>query len=161
MNNKPFKGKLPEDKEEILNILRTESVQDIAAMLCFIPEEDKWYLMRDTLLSIRTEMVGTWNENPKLRAIDYLYVLLRFIETSSRFPSREEQDELFQELKSISLRNKRKTVSMVTLIQEASESSRSRKAARQLKEIERSYRDEGQALPDAPKRYEGGADEEW
>ena len=143
------------EKEEILHSLRTQSVEDIAAMLIYIPEQDRWTLLRDVLLSLRSEVAGPLDENPMARAIEYLYILIRFVETAKRYPSRQEQDELFQELKSISDRNIRKTVSLVTMIQEASQSPRSRKAIRQLQESQRSYRDGGQELPDSPKRYEG------
>lgn len=149
------------EKEEILNSLKTQSVEDIAAMLIFIPEQDRWTLLRDVLLSLRSEVEGTWDESPMVRAIEYLYILVRFSESALRFPSRSEQDELFQELKSDPSRNARTTATIVKLLEKASQSPKSRKAARQLRERQRSYRDGGQALPDAPKRYEGGADEEW
>ena len=145
------------EKEEILNHLKTLSEEDIAAMLIFLPEQDRWTLLRDVLLSLRSEVEGVMDESPLARAIEYLYILVRFVETSLRYPSREEQDELFQELKS-EPRN-RITDTIVMLLKKASQSPKSRKAARQLRERQRSYRTDGQALPDAPKRYEGGADD--
>ena len=155
-------GDIPlKDQREISNYLKTLSVQDLAAMLRFVPEEDRWDLMRDLLLSIRTEVATQGNESPLGRAIDYLYILLRFVEISKRFPTKKEQGELFQEVYGLSGRNALMTDAIAILLRKAADSPRSRKAARQLKEIERFYRDEGQELPDAPKRYEGGADEEW
>ena len=142
------------EKEEILNSLKTQSVEDIAAMLIFIPEQDRWTLLRDVLLSLRSEVAEARDENPLARAIEYLYTLVRFVETAKRFPNKTEQGELFQELGSISDRNIRKTKSLVTMLREASQSPRSRKASRQLKESQRDYRDGGQELPDSPKRYE-------
>ena len=142
------------EKEEILNSLKTQSVEDIAAMLIFIPEQDRWTLLRDVLLSLRSEVAEARDENPMARAIEYLYTLVRFVETAKRFPNKTEQGELFQELGSISDRNIRKTKSLVTMLREASQSPRSRKANRQLKESQRDYRDGGQELPDSPKRYE-------
>lgn len=159
--NKNF-GDIPsKDRKEISDYLGIQSIQDLAAMLHLVPEEEKWDLMRDLLISIRTEVAPQTNESPFGRAIDYLYTLLRFIEVSKRFPTREEQDELFQEVFGLVDRNNRLTDAIAILLKKAEASPRSRKAARQLKEIERSYRDGGQALPDAPKRYEGGADDEW
>lgn len=142
------------EKEEILNSLKTQSVEDIAAMLIFIPEQDRWTLLRDVLLSLRSEVAEARDENPMARAIEYLYTLVRFVETAKRFPNKTEQGELFQELGSISDRNIRKTKTLVTMLREASQSPRSRKANRQLKESQKDYRDGGQELPDSPKRYE-------
>ena len=141
MKQKPFlKGKLPEVEEEILRIFRIESIDDVAAMLCQIPEEDLWNLIREILLALRAKVDQSLDENPKLRSIEYLYALVRFVEISQRFPSKTEQGELLQELTSQPLREDRQITEVVKLLQKASKNPRSREASRQLRERSRKYR---------------------
>lgn len=161
MNKKSlYKGLLPEDREAILKFYRIDSISDLAAMLCQVPEEDLWQLVRDCLLSIRTGVALGSGESPYARAIEYLYTLVRFVETSMRFPSKEEQGKLFEELLGQTTQKEGgQIVPLATMLREASKSPKSRKAIRQLREMARDYREEGQELPDAPDRYEGGAEE--
>lgn len=156
MSKKPFfKGTLPESEEEILQYFRINSINDLAAMLCQIPEEDVWELIRDSLISLRSGVAMSEVESPYVRAIEYLYILVRFIETAKRFPSKEEQGKLFEELQSQASSDASLIDSMATLIQKASEHPKSRKTIRELRERSRFYREEGQELPDSPIRYEG------
>ena len=160
MSKKPFyKGQLPESEEEILQYFRINSVADLAAMLCQIPEEDVWELVRDSLISIRSRVAPASAESPYARAIDYLYTLLRFVEVAKRFPTKKEQGKLFEELGSELISDDQLVVRMVTLLRQASEHPKSREAIRQLRESSREIRKGGQEFPDAPDRYEGGVKE--
>jgi predicted sugar kinase len=132
------------------------SAEDLAAMLVFMPEQERWSLLRDILLSLRSEVAEDMGENPYARAIEYLYTLVRFVETAKRYPSKTEQGDLFEELNSPTSEKSRSSIPpMVTLLRKASQSPKSRKAIRQLKEKQRSYRDEGQEFPDSPYSEEG------
>ena len=142
MNKKPFyKGILPKDQDEILSIFRIESIHDIAAMLCQVPEEDLWNLIREILLALRSRVATKQDENPMQRATEYLYALVRFIEIAKRFPNKEEQGELLEELTDQkTIREDRLVPGLETILRKASESPKSRKARRQLQERSRKYR---------------------
>lgn len=152
MNKKPFyKGILPEDEEEVLHFFRIDSIHDLAARLCQVPEEDLWNLMREILLALRSRIAFGQEETPYLRAIEYLYTLNRFVEISKRYPSKTEQGRLFEELTSQNpIREDRQIAEVVKLLQIASRNPENRKAIRQLKEKSRKYRDSGLVLKDSP-----------
>jgi len=160
MNRDPFyrssdlikKGPLAsgERKKEILDFFRIESINDIAAKLCQIPEDDLWNLSREILLALRVRVASENREkqfdanqtsNPYSRAIEYLYILNRFVETAKRFPSKEEQGALFEDLtKAKPLREERLTREVTRLLEEASKTPKSRKARWQLQQRSRRYR---------------------
>lgn len=144
-NLKKFKLDSSEESRKaqraLLEKLRMISMQDIAAMLCQAPEDDLWSLIRDTLLAIRVNVVKTEVETPYVRAIEYLYALTRFVEISRRYPFKEEQGHLFEELQSKRpIREDRYTAEVVKLLLEASQNPSNREAAKQLNERARFYR---------------------
>lgn len=142
MNKIPiFKGTLPEDEEAILHFFRIDSIHDLVARLCQVPEEDLWNLIREILLALRSKVADTKKETSCVKAIEYLYALVRFIEISRRFPSKSEQGGLLEELTSFPLREDRKIAEVVTLLQKASQSPENREAIRQLRERSRKIRD--------------------
>lgn len=159
MNKEPiYKGTLPEDKEEILKIFRIETIDDLAAMLGQIPEEDNFSLIRQSLLALRVKIVHRDEEKtPFSRAIAYMYILIRWIETHKRFPSRTEQGELLEELGSSRDREESTVQDMATYLRKSAESPKSRKADRQLQERARKYRGGGIELQDSPVQ----SDDEW
>jgi hypothetical protein len=146
-----FKGTLPEDRDEIARYFRIESVEDLAAMLGQLPEEDNWELIRQLLLAIRVNIVHRIGEKtPYSRAIAYLYTLGRWIETYKRFPSHKEQGEILEDTASNKDREELVPKDMATYLKEAGSTPKSRKADRQLQERGRKYRGGGIELQDSP-----------
>lgn len=153
-----FKGTLPEDRDQISRYFRIETIDDLAAMLGQLPEEDNWALIRQALLSIRVNTVHRIGEKtPYSRAVAYLYILTRWIETYKRFPSHAEQGEILEELTSSKIREEIAPKDMATYLKESGESPKSREADRQLQERGRKYRGGGIELQDSTVQ----SDDEW
>jgi hypothetical protein len=138
----PRKYTLPEDEDVLMEHLQNLGIgteEDLAARLCQFPEEGLWAIIRDCLLAIRVNSVYKEGK-PFLKALEYLYALVRFVEVSRRYPRKKEQGELLEELSSKPSREARQTKEVVKLLTEASENPSNREAARQLKLRSRFYR---------------------
>jgi hypothetical protein len=140
----PRKFTLPQDEEALLKHLQNLGVgteEDLAARLCQFPEEGLFAIIRDCLLAIRVNSVYKEGK-PFLKALEYVYAIVRFVEVSRRFPSKVEQGELLEDLSSKEKpsREARQTKEVVKLLQEASQNPSNREAARQLKLRSRFYR---------------------
>jgi len=129
--------RLGPELEKVLEAI--SDVDELASQLVLLPEENLWTLVRDCLLALQTRVgQSTGREAPVLRSIGYLYSLVRFVESAQRFPSKAEQGELLELSFSTNASGQIDPVS--EMLRKASETPKSRKARRQLRERARKYR---------------------